>query len=92
VAEPDRFLDEIISRADAATFMIEGHATATIAGHDIPLGRMRTHFLEARVANLNEVRGAIAASKQDEELSVNLTLEAIGDKVLRRSLLVVRTN
>lgn len=87
VAEPDRFLEELTSRADGPAFVTESQTEARIAGHSVPLEKMRTHLPAARVSNMDDVRRAVEAAPRSEELVVQLELEALDDK-MRRMLLV----
>ena len=87
-SDPKGLLDELASKAEGATFVTEREAGAAIAGHILPLGTMRTYIPAARIANLDELRKAVERSSNDEgELSMHVALEAIGDKILKRSLL-----
>lgn len=86
VTDPQLFLEELTSNAEGAAFVTEGHGEAKIAGHTLPLGKMRTHLPAARVSNLEEVRQAARAASPGEELEVQVELEALNDKTLRMSL------
>jgi hypothetical protein len=87
VAEPQRFLQEVGSKPEGAAYLIEGEATATIAGHTIPLGRMRTHIPEAVVSNMEEVTKALEATDEEaESTAVKVILKSIGEKTFKRSL------
>ncbi len=87
VTEPDRFLAELASKADGAAFVTEAQAGAKIAGQTLPLGKMRTQIPAARVCNLDDIRMAVESSQPNEELVVQVELEALADKTLRMSLL-----
>lgn len=86
MAEPERFLQELISTAEGAAFFTEGQGVATIAGHTLPLGTMRTHLPQAQISNVKGLRKALEAARPGEDLTVDVSLEAIGDKTLRMSL------
>jgi hypothetical protein len=87
VTEPRRFLQELRSNAEAASYLIDGEARVTIADHTMPAGKLRPRLPETSVANIDEVIGILEAAEEGSELSVSVTLEARGDKTLRRSLI-----
>jgi hypothetical protein len=84
VSDPEQFLGEL---KEEQAFLTEGQAEARVAGHAMPLGKMRTHMAAARVANLDAVQAAAAALPPGEELIVKIELEASGDKTLRMTLI-----
>lgn len=89
VANPHRFIQEMESVAKKGAFLVEGDAEATIAGHVVPLGRMRTHLPDARITNLDELRQKVKVERgvSEEDLLVRVKLEAVGAKTARMSLI-----
>jgi hypothetical protein len=87
VADPQQFLQELSSKADGAAFLQESEESFfNFAGRKLPLGKMRTHLPEARVANMEEIRAQLEGAKGKVDLTVTIALEALGDKMLTRSL------
>jgi hypothetical protein len=90
VADPNTVLNELSSKADGASFYVEGQTAVRIGGHVLPLGKTRTYFPEARIANLEEIEkaaaAAAAAADLGDDLTVPVKLEALGTRTLTRSL------
>lgn len=86
VVEPERFLQEVVSKAQGGAFIQEGQGKATIAGHTVPLGKMRTYLPAARIANVDTIRRAVEGARSGEELTVELALEALNDATGKTSL------
>lgn len=87
VTDPSMFIEELRSNAEAGSYVIDGEGVATIAGYTLPLGRMRTRVPEARVANLQEAIERIESANEDSDASVEIRLEAIGEKTFATSLI-----
>jgi hypothetical protein len=86
VADPETFLQELVSKADRGAFFIDGQAAVSIGGHVVPLGKTRTFIPEARISNLADIEQAAAAAASGGDLIVPVKLEALGAKTLKRSL------
>jgi hypothetical protein len=87
VTDPKRFLAELEDKADGMAFFVDGPGQATIAGHTLPLGKMRTFSPAARVTNPDEVRAALRGADDDDGPIVRVELEALDEGAFKLKLL-----
>jgi hypothetical protein len=87
VTDPQRLLEEFDSKPEGVAFFFDGHGEATVAGHMLPLGKMRTYIPAAHVANLEELRLLVEAAVPEEELVVEMELEASGEETFKLKLI-----
>jgi hypothetical protein len=88
VSEPARFLDALSDNDEGMAIFTDGQGEVTVAGHTLPLGKMRTHSPAVRITNLPEVRSALGRPRaDDEDLLVRLDIEALDVGSFRMKLL-----
>jgi hypothetical protein len=88
VTDPKRLLAELDDKADGMAFFVDGPGQATVAGHTLPLGKMRTFSPAARVTNPDDVRAALRGTDADEDGPiVRVELEALDEGAFKLKLL-----